>query len=107
MKYSIKTLCPRGLHMIVTAKTHPLFRCEAEQAAHRAADADRSDPFARARMQAHIEQGIVSRTFRGNELLSDDLYDAKGYMETRRLPASGNTPGETYQVLAYNSRVRP
>lgn len=71
------------------------------------AAADRSDPFAFARMMTHIDNGIVSFGLKDG----DAIYSAEPYKETRHLPITvvngKEIGGEAYTVTCYKTMRRP
>lgn len=107
------------------AKTSDNQRATMLQAAERYAASDRSDPFTRNRVLAHIKNGVAS-PMRGSRVAADDkwnyqdngkamtpanaeldaYYDAEQYSEERSYMKSDGTEVR-YTVPAYRNIVRP
>lgn len=61
--------------------------------------ADRSDPFAYARIMTHVGNGIASIGAKDDD---DRIYSAEPYRETRHLP-----DGTAFSVTCYKTMRRP
>ncbi len=79
-------------------RNHNPSQREREEAAEMYARAEKSDPFARARIRTHMNNGVCGFTQQGG----DAFYSAEEHMEDRMLDN-----GTKYQAPVYRNRVRP
>lgn len=92
------------------SQLHANIRKSYLDAAERMIQADKSDPFARARIMTHLRNGVGIHLDNHGVPLSP-AYNAEEYQETRQLPSrtlpNGDVvEGEKYQVRAFRNRSR-